>query len=281
MKPLAATFSDGVWQAFVSAGLFAICALLAYLHPELSASPSSGPVPVLVYIGAMLALAASASFGFVIYLLNHANNRRNDLYLKFKSGLFEFDRFLKDYPSTVGLVRDCQELSWELKKLRSDDFPLLKWEELLADLGEYWNRETPAHLDDPNLEHKVLGYLSYLEELVSEIGLMCIRQIIVGVYTNTVRKAFALLACLVITAVVTAGWGGLAPTWLINSVPVFFGSFVALILHEVSWSIHREGEENLDFVERGQESAKAAKERGNEAQQSAQADSHASSGPAA
>jgi len=92
-----------------------------------------------------------------------------------------------------------------------------------------------------------------LEDIVSEIGMMCIRQVIVGVHVGTATKGFACLAalllCMIATNFVTSPPLHLA----LSLLPVFFAVMAAFILVEIAWYLHREGEELLEFVARDDE----------------------------
>lgn len=251
MATLICTMARGRWQLFVAVGLSA-----AYLFAILPGHLVSPPPDykqftyALASIGAILALSGSVSFAFVIFQINQANSRKHDLFQKFKVALFDFDRFLKDYDSSYPLIAESQAFSWELKFLRMQEFPLMDWDERLSDLKPHLERERGNYDGDRNLERKILGYVGYLEELVSEIGMMCIRQIIVGVYVGTVKKIFFFLAVLVtLIAASTMGLGQIGGAFLRIS-PVLFGVMAALMLLEIGWYLHRESKELLDFVEK-------------------------------
>ena len=119
----------------------------------------------------------------------------------------------------------------------------------LEDLVPELRDKRGAFDDDPNLENKILAYLTYLEALVSEIGLMCIRQIIVGVYSDIVRKVFSVLAGLVAILLLAYVNVSGAIKLLIYGAPVFFGIFILLLFLELARHVHQEAQELLDFVE--------------------------------
>lgn len=198
-------------------------------------------------IGSILALATSISFAFVVFVANQINSRKHDLFYKFKSILFEFDRFLSNYPTCQDIVQDAQALSWKLKFIRSDDFPLQDWDARIAFLTPYFDKNCDYE-DDPNLPNKILGYLGYLEEIVSEIGVMCIRQIIAGVFITTVIKAFILIGLLLFVLMISYLDIGVIPNLVCSIMPVFFAIFACLIFSELGWYLYRESNEMISFT---------------------------------
>lgn len=205
---------------------------------------------VLASIGAVLGLATSVAFGFVVFFVNQANSRKHDLYFKFKTGLFDFDKFLKEYPARITLVSNCLELSWELKSLKMSDFPILDWEDLLIGVTDELETVDEASCEDSNLSNKVLGFLVYFEDIVSEIGMICIRQIVAGVHVRTVTKAFVTLGLLLFSLVLSYLLSGEVASAIISALPVLFATMAALILFEIGWYLHREADQLLDFVEK-------------------------------
>ncbi|MBD2088542.1 hypothetical protein H6F67_01490 [Microcoleus sp. FACHB-1515] len=205
-------------------------------------------------IGSIIALATSMSFAFVVFFVNQTNSRKHDLFYKFKSSLFDFDRFLKDYPRSQSIVGQAQAVSWELKFIKFSDFPLLDWESRIESLTLFFDKDCD-YKDDPNLDNKILGYLGYLEEIVCEIGLMCVRQIIAGVFVRTVIKAFVLIGLLLLVLIISYLNIGAVPNLICSIMPVFFATFACLIFSELGWYLHRESDEMISFVNADQSEA--------------------------
>ena len=240
------------WQFFISIGL-AISVLLYRVgwQDVLHQSHDLKLTAVfLASIGSILALGASVSFGFLVFFLNQTNSRKHDLFYKFKGALFDFDSFLKGLPSNSPVVQESLSLSWKLKFVKFDEFPMRDWEDRLSSLVPHL-KSNDDNQDDPNLSNKILGYLGYLEEIVSEIGLMCIRQIIAGVYVNIVIKAFSLIALVLLTLIITYLDLGPHVNLVIGVTPVFFGVLACLLFVEIGWYLYRETDELLVFVDRG------------------------------
>lgn len=219
-------------------------------------------VALLTSIATVTALVTTVSFALVVFTLNQVNSRKHDLYFRFKTNLFEFDKFLKDYSPKVPIINEAMALSWDAKFIKIDDFPLrggwdarlAKWvaamdewdiEEAMLDEGEC----APAGHEDPNLVNRILGFLGYLEDVANEIGIMCIRQIRAGHFIVLVTKALLMLGLLLVTLVVSyeaASVSMLVPA--IAATPVFFVAFAVLLLLEIVHRLHREDRENLSFV---------------------------------
>jgi hypothetical protein len=251
-RTVASFFAQTGWQVAIAFALF--LAALVRAH-QIHRAGASLPDPrqatyVLASIGAVLGLATSVAFGFVVFIVNQANSRKHDLYFRFKTGLFEFDKFLKEYPEKIILVGKCLELSWRLKSLRITDFPILDWEERLYEATEALEELDENFGGDPNLSNKVLGFLVYLEDIVSEIGILCIRQILAGLHVGTVIKAFVTLGFLLLSLVLSYLFSGSIASAIIGALPVLFATMAALILFEIGWYLYREADELLDFVQK-------------------------------
>jgi hypothetical protein len=200
------------------------------------------------------------------------NSRKHDLFFRFKTSLFEFDKFLKDYSAEDAIINEALALSWDLKFLKIDDFPLMDWDYRLTGwVGamDAWNelegraqdrKSAAPENDDPNLVNRILGFLGYLENIVNDIGIMCIRQIIAGRFIALVTKALVVLALLLVVLVVCyeTGLPWLSPA--IVATPVFFVTFAVFMLVEIAYHLHREDRENLSFVAWGNDQADADEE---------------------
>lgn len=120
------TLSRLKWQILIASSLFLV-ALINRLFLQQATDVSVDirtTTSALGSIGSILALATSVSFAFVVFAMNQANNRKHDLFYKLKAILFDFDRFLKDYSSTEDLIIASQALSWRMKLIKLNEFPL-------------------------------------------------------------------------------------------------------------------------------------------------------------
>jgi hypothetical protein len=251
-RTVASFFAQIEWQVAIAFALFlAALAGTYWIHRAGAGLPDPRQATyVLASIGAVLGLATSVAFGFVVFFLNHANSRKHDLYFKFKAGLFDFDKFLKEYPAGNVVVSESLALSWQLKFLKMSDFPILDWLERLAKVTDAVGAPVKINCGDPNVSNKVLGVLGCLEEIVHEIGILCVRQIVAGVHVQTVIKAFVTLGLLLLSLVLSNLLSGAIASAVASALPVLFATMAALILFEIGWYLHREADELLDFVEK-------------------------------
>jgi len=250
LTQLLSALSRSRWQFFIAVSL-----VIAYLiNGQGSYSPDENErrhlLIFMAMLGSMLALMTSLSFGFLIQFMNATNNRKHDLFAKLKTELFNFDSFLKDYPSHLPIINECLSFSWELKKIKFDEFPISDWDERLASLEPHIGESRGAYENDRNLENKILGYLVIMEEIVSEIGLMCIKQIISSIHTERVIKGFVCLAGVLVSSLVTFYVSSDNALFLLSSVPIFFSVMILLYILELGWNLKRESDEELIFVEK-------------------------------
>ena len=124
----------------------------------------------LALIGSILALIVSISFGFLLQYMSSKNNRKHDLFNRFKSMLFEFDAFLITHSEGNPLIQACLEFSWKSKFINFDDFPLDDWENRVANITIHLDNGVGNFKEDINLENRILGYVGILEEIISSIG---------------------------------------------------------------------------------------------------------------
>jgi len=249
IQPILSILSRLGWQIFISSSLF-LGALLNRLFLQQSIDVSidiKNTTLALGSIGSILALATSVSFAFVVFSINQLNSRKHDLFYKFKTVLFDFDQFLKEYPATEDLIAESQALSWKLKFIRLNEFPLENWDEILTDLNLYLDEEY-NYEEDPNLKNKILGYLGYVEEIISEIGMTCIAQVIAGIYIKIVIKAFSLIGLLLLVFVFSYLNLGSVQNLIASVTPVFFATFACLLFVEIGWYLWREYKNIISFT---------------------------------
>ncbi len=87
-RTVASFFAQTGWQVAIAFVLFLAALVRAY---QIHRAGTSLPDPrqatyVLASIGAVLGLATSVAFGFVVFIVNQANSRKHDLYFRFKTG---------------------------------------------------------------------------------------------------------------------------------------------------------------------------------------------------
>jgi len=251
LTQLLSALSMTKWQVAI-ATCSVIIYLIKYCNGEVSQIDEGYKRQLMIFmamLGSVLALMTSLSFGFLFQFMNATNNRKHDLFTKFKSELFNFDAFLKDYPQHLEIINESQKLSWNLKTIKFEDFPVLDWEERLKGVLSYIELSKGTYENDRNLENKIIGFLIVTEEIVSDIGLMCIRQIISSAHANRVIKGFTCLAGVLFTAAVTFYVNDPAVLFILSSAPLFFVVIVLLYILELGWNLKREADEQLIFLE--------------------------------
>ena len=186
----------------------------------------------------------------MLFHLSQTNTRKYDLYHKFVAGLFAYDKAIKEHASEHDdVVHKARSISFELKKLRLTDFPM--------DDG-YWGNTLDPLLDDirepsddaeeNNVACEILEHLSHLEYIANEIAIMCIKQIIAGIYIDIVVKAFATIAILILTIVANQIDFGVTTAKVLSFSPVLFGVLACLYILEIGLWLKREGKEMIDFT---------------------------------
>lgn len=244
--------SKSRWQLIIAISL-SIAYLLGgqYLLP-LDENGKRQLMIFMAMLGSILALITSLSFGFLIQYMNTTNNRKHDLFTKLKSGLFNFDLFLKDYPQNLPIIYESESFSWELKSIRFEELPIVDWDERLEELRPHIEESRGAYEEDRNLENKILGYLVIIEEIISDIGLMCIKQIIFDIHVKRVIKGFLCLAGVLATTVITFYTRSESFLYFLSTAPIFFSIMVLLYILELGTQLKRESAEELIFIESNQ-----------------------------
>lgn len=203
---------------------------------------------ILTSIASILALITSITFAFVMSNMNNSNNRVETLLIEFKNFLFKIDDFLEPLPSSISVVEEARIISYKLKQIQNDDIPLNDWDERLEPLILALNK-TEEFKDDPNLGSKILEYLGYVEYLLSEIGVLRIRQIITGIFIKTLFKGFALLSLMIISILFLLVFHQDIESYTMIIFPILFGTLTSLLIIEIGWWIKRQENEMMSFIE--------------------------------
>lgn len=213
---------------------------------------------ILASIASILALTTSITFAFAMNSMNSSNNRVAVLFIEFKNFLFKTDQFLDSLPKNVSAVEEARVISYNLKIIENDDIPLNDWDKRLEDFMKALDK-THEFEHDKNLGKKILEYLGHLEYLLSEIGVLRIRQIITGVFIKTLFKGFVLLAMMIISILILLIFHQNMSLSIMIAFPVLFGTFTALLILEIGWWIKREEEDMMSFIEDEKSSKKDKK----------------------
>lgn len=199
-------------------------------------------------IGALLALSGSVSFAFVLFQLSTTSARKHDLFHRYKSGLFDLDKYLDQLKEHSPAIQAARSASLRLKFVQFEDFPLMDWDDYLEAFLESLSEEEDVNDTSDSIEKRVLAFFAYIEEIVSDIGVMCVRQVILGLHVEIVKKVVGLLVALVTTLVVVH----LGPSGhlllVLHATPIFFGAMVSLVLVQIARYLALEYRDQVTFT---------------------------------
>jgi len=204
-------------------------------------------VTILGLTGAVAALAISTAFGFVVFFLNQTNTRKHDLFYRFKSTLFDFDKFLRDFSADHEMIWAASKTSIELSKLQEDDFPLRggRWDEFVTPICEIIDKHKDGIPSDPFVGHRIYCYLGHAETVIHDLNLMCIRQALASKYVGNVTKALGALGFLVIVLLLVYIAPNERLTPALYAAPVLFGAWVIVLLAEIAFWLNRDHRNTL------------------------------------
>jgi len=226
--------------------------------PDSSVYASKTPVDLKITlsllgsIGAVTALTTSISFGFVLFYINQVKTRKHDLFFRFKTVLFEFDKFLKDFSVDDEAIHAATSLSSDLKTVEIEEFPHAEWHERVLPICDLLDKRETKDGDDPFFAKRIYDFLAYAESIWAAINMACIRQVIAGNYINLVTKALWIIGLLipVLLLAYLCPNSDLAPALFAS--PILFGAGATMLLFEVGYWLHREHRNDLsDFVDFG------------------------------
>ena len=202
---------------------------------------------ILTSVASILALITSITFAFVMSSMNTSNNSVEALFIEFKNFLFKTDDYLESFSSNISIVEEARIISYNLKKIENDDIPLNDWDERLEPFLTALNK-TEEFQDNPNLGNKILEYLGHLEYLISEIGILRIKQIITGIFIKTLFKGFALLSLMIISILFLLIYHQDIAVSVMVIFPILFGVLTSLLILEIGWWIKRQENDMMSFI---------------------------------
>ena len=200
-------------------------------------------------IATILTLFCSVSLTWVLFVSQQNKSERLSTYDLFKARLSQAQQWLLGLPAS-GDRELCLAFIYELDKHEMSDLPQTDW----GDTYEAYTNALSEALDGDDDDRRHFFQLSvhhfaYIEQLLSRIGLISIRQIITKVFLDTLGKGIALIAIAVLTLVAASYW--FCPenrVWLL-AVATFVAIGSAFLLGEVYFDIARQYRKELDFVE--------------------------------
>jgi len=203
---------------------------------------------ILTSIASILALITSITFAFVMSNMNTSNTRVENLSIEYKNFLFKMDNYLESLPSNISAVEEARIISYNLKSLKNDDIPLDDWDERLDSFLKALDK-TEEFKDDSNLGNKILEYLGHIEYLISEIGILRIRQMTTGLFIKTLFKGFILLSLMIMSILFLLVYHQDIKSSIMVVFPILFGVLTSLLILEIGWWIKREEDEMMSFIE--------------------------------
>ncbi|MDD3597367.1 hypothetical protein [Sulfuricurvum sp.] len=254
IKKISIKFIVFLTRSYTQIFIALICAVIAYckvyFYPlESNYSFEFKDIAVLLAsIASILALFTSIIYAFSMNYMNSSNNRIETLFLEFKNFLFKTDIFLDSLPQNISAVNEARALSYNLKFIKNDDLPINDWDERLEKMLTTLDQSDEFE-NDPNLGRKIMEFFGHLEYLLNEIGILRIKQIITGVFIKTLFKGFILLSLIIISILILFILYPNVSKPIMMSIPVFFGTFVSLLIIEIAWWIKREETNMLTFIE--------------------------------
>lgn len=225
---------------------------------DLASLDRSTFITYLSAVASILALFCSLSVAWVLFISQQNKSERVATYDLLKARLSQAQQWLLEQP--ISEDRElCLSLVYELDKHNMSDLPQ-------TDLGgEYYaytaalNEALDGEDSDRHHFYSIsVGHFAYIEQLLSRIGLVSIRQIITKVFLDTLTKGIALVVLALLALIAASMWYGEAiKPWLILAAG-FIALGAALLLVEVVVDIRRHYNEELDFIETAKEFADEA-----------------------
>ena len=246
-------FSRLPLQLLLSAALSGLFGFWLFLygigHSHLADLDRSTYITFMSGLATIVALFCSVSFGFVLFFMQSNKSERLSTFAELKSRLLAFHNWLLYLPKNKD-TEICMAMVFELEKLDMADLPQ-------TDYGEEYNVYTEAldiGLADPDRRQFYLTsimYSVYIEQLLSRIGIVSIKQIITELFLDTLSKGFALVAGMVALLFIALVWFRADTKLYFVSVTLFFSLMAMLLFMEFAYEMYRHANEELDFVEKG------------------------------
>lgn len=209
-------------------------------------------------VASILALFCSLSIAWVLFISQQNKSERVATYDLLKARLSQTQQWLLEQP--ISEDRElCLSLVYKLNTHDMSDLPqndlgdeyrayLTALDEAFS--GEDFNRQRFYSIS--------VGHFAYIEQLLSRIDLVSIRQIITKVFLDTLAKGIALVVLALLVLIAASMWYSEAvKPWLVLSA-AFIAVGAALLLIEIAVDIRRHYNEELDFIETANESSDEA-----------------------
>lgn len=243
------------WQLGLSVFVVALLGVCLWkenvMDVDIATLDRSTYTTVLAAIASILALFCSISFAFVLFISQSNKTERITAFDHFKARLLAAQQWLLSQPDSEDREL-CLSLVFELDKLALSDLPQTSY-------GPEYQKYTSAleqALDGQDVGRREFFltsvlYVGYIEQLLSRIGLISIRQIITKRFIDTLAKGVGIICLSIATLIASAIWyaDGTRPAFVL--VGAFCGVFSIFLFYEFCYDIYREYDEELDFVGEG------------------------------
>jgi hypothetical protein len=255
MLTMLRVFSRLRWQLMVSVALSGLFGLWLYLcgigQSHFADLDRSTYITFMSGLTTIVALFCSVSFGFVLFFMQSNRSERLSTYAELKSRLLAFNTWLISLPKTED-TEICKAMVFELEKLDITDLPQ-------TDYGAPYKayiEALDAGLEDPDRRQFYLNsilYSGYIEQLLSRIGIVSIKQIITKFFLDTLSKGFALVAGMIALLFISLVWFRADTKPYFVSVTLFFSLMAMLLFMEFVYVMYRYANEELDFIEKSKD----------------------------
>lgn len=231
--------------------IIAVFAILAYYPTTgsfcFSSIQKDSLSKFLLVITSVLALTTTLSIGFLFAFMQLTSARRFDLYGKFKSEIKSFFEYLASFGDESDLIWATEASLREIDKISYRDFPIRNWNELINQFMTELNKRDGENYD-PNLLNRLSMRFRYIEELVSEIGIMCIRQALTSIFLRPVLKSLSLLIFALGLGTLIAFWPTLLNITLLQVLAFLISILTILLFLEIGYWIYRNVSEYVGEV---------------------------------
>ena len=139
---------------------------------------------------------------------------------------------------------------FELEKLDLADLPQTNY-------GEEYKAYTDAlehGLDDSEKQEfwqRSILYSGYIEQLLSRIGIVSIKQIITKLFLDTLSKGLWLIVSMIVLLFAALVWLNSATAGWFVSLSLLVSCLAILLFIEFAHDLYRHANEELDFVKNG------------------------------
>lgn len=219
-------------------------------HVDLLTLDRSTFITALSAIATLIALFCSLSIAWILFISQQVKGERLAAYDLLKSKLSELRQWLLSQPESVGREA-CLALAFELDMLELSDLPSIGLEKEPEHVA--YCDALAEGLESSDFEERKFFLIStthfvYIESLLSRIGIISIRQVLMRLFIETLAKGVALVGLSVLILIASLLW--YSP--LLKNIFVVASSFIAvgasLLLLEVWVDLRRHYDDELDFT---------------------------------